>query len=116
MRHTLTRTQRELLRQMAFREAEPGGPCWVVAAGNGGIYVLCVMTVMGWYARHSRVSAGTLQRLHDAGLIQYGPEVPMPEWFTPARGEATSGRTASLTDTGHAALRLMFTGAQRADV
>lgn len=100
---TLTKTQRDLLALMKFREAEPGGPCWVVDAARGR-FALWVMTLMGRYERHSHVNVATLRKLHEAGLIEYGEDVPMPDWHTPARLEGNWGSTVTLTPAGITAL------------
>ncbi|MCA1844982.1 MAG: hypothetical protein LC792_17670 [Actinobacteria bacterium] len=95
----LTRRQRDLLFQLWFREADPGEPCWLVAAG-GGRYVLLVLTMMGTWERHSRVSLTTLRILHSAGHITYGQPTKMPAWFTPQEGEESAGREITITDKG----------------
>lgn len=101
---TLTKTQRELLKTMAFREAPPGGPCWVVATARGR-YALWVFTMMGKYGYLKDISGSTLRKLHTAGLIEYGEDVKMPDWHRPrSPQEATEGSTATLTDAGRAAL------------
>lgn len=100
----LTDTQRNLLRQLRFREDGPGGePCWIVGTAYGR-YWLCVKTLMGTWARHSRVAAKTLRRLHSAGLIEHGTERRMPDWFKPDRLDDTVGATITLTAAGRRVL------------
>ncbi|MFC5268430.1 hypothetical protein ACFPJ1_40525 [Kribbella qitaiheensis] len=100
---TLSATQKNLLKIMQFREAPPGGPCWVVDAARGR-YALWVMTMMGRYERHSHVNGRTLRTLHTAGLIEYGEDVKMPNWHRPDRLEGSWGSTVTLTEAGLAAI------------
>jgi hypothetical protein len=100
----LTRTRRNLLQQLYFRENGVGEPCWIVGTSPSSRYVLLVRTLMGSWERHSRVSITTLRALHTAGLIAYSDLQTMPAWWVSREDESALGRQVTITDKGRQAI------------
>lgn len=100
----LTRTRRELLQQLYFREEGVGAPCWIVQSHPSNRYVLMVRTLMDTWERHSRVSVTTLRALHSDGYIEYSERQQMPAWWLRRDLEETLGRQVTITDKGRQAI------------
>lgn len=96
----LSRSDREFLRHLAFREAgDNGRPSWVHSAPRNR-WQLVVWTMCGSYARAPFVKNGrTLARLEAAGLIAYGRDQ-----YLPAPYQREWGSTVLLTEVARRAI------------
>ncbi|WP_247040284.1 hypothetical protein [Arthrobacter rhizosphaerae] len=96
----LSRTDREFLQHLAFRQAGPADePCWVHRKPRNRWHLI-VWTMMRSYERSPFVKNGkTLARLEATELIEYGPEMNLPEPYAREHGS-----TIMLTTAGYAAI------------
>lgn len=97
----LTKTQRQVLHILHFRDGMQPGGCWLVDAPRGR-YALIVPTMMGWYEPLGMRYAGTWRALLTAELVTRGPVVALPEPVRQGARGATHGTAVALTDRGRA--------------
>lgn len=92
----LSRSDREFLRHLAFREGNLGRPCWVYRLPRNR-WGLVVWTMFGAWAKHPKFTKNgrTLAQLESAGLIEYGPATYLPSPY-----DHEYGSTVTLTGIG----------------
>lgn len=95
----LTRTEREFLEQLRFREHQPGGAqgAFLFSLRQGRVGVI-VRTMMNTYETHPQFTKNqrTIDRLEAAGLIQIGSLQRLPTPFAPGG----AGKPVTITQLG----------------
>lgn len=95
-----TRRQRDLLKQLMFREVDPiAKVCWLTKTLTDQRRLI-VPTMMGTWEYHSNYIADTILIMEKNGWITRGPTGKLP--FT-LNNQVIYGRSIKITDTGRAA-------------